>query len=248
MDIELLALLPLALIVLSAYTVFGMTGFGAAIVAVPLLVQFRPLAYAVPLMLLLDLVATAMVFGRNWRSVQGRELARLVPWMVVGVVLGAAALTHLDSRVLLLCLGVFVVSNALWSLASVQTERRPVHSLWGLPAGLVGGAFSAAFGTGGPIYTLYLVRRIWDTGVLRATIATTILISALVRFGVFGATGLLADAELLMSALWLAPFCVAGVIAGSALRRRFAPDSIRKLILMLLLLGGSAVIVRAFHG
>lgn len=47
----------LALIVMFAYTVFGLTGFGSSITAMPLLVQLIPLKVAVPLMLVYDLTS-----------------------------------------------------------------------------------------------------------------------------------------------------------------------------------------------
>lgn len=245
MNPELLAFLPTALTILGAYTVFGMTGFGSAVVAVPLLAQFQPLAQAVALVLLLDLLATGLVGGRNWRSVARAELGRLAPAMLAGIALGVAALSHLPARALLLCLGAFISAQSLWGLRAADAPARRIASGWAIPCGLVGGVFGAAFGAGGPIYTLYLVRRIADLGALRATIASVVLSSALIRIAVFGVAGLLSDRALLTSALALAPMCLAGVVAGSALRRRVPAPGMRKLVLALLLLSGVALIVRA---
>ena len=75
MPLESLAIA--APVIFLAYAVFGMTGFGAAMVAVPLLVQFMPLQFAVPLVVLFDLACTALVGGSNWRRVSLVELKRL---------------------------------------------------------------------------------------------------------------------------------------------------------------------------
>lgn len=233
--------------VTGAYTVFGMTGFGATFVAMPLLVQFQPLASAVPMMLLLDLLATSTVGGRNWRAVEKPELLRLAPAMLGGIVLGAAALSLLEPRPLLMCLGVFVCANALWSLRSADVPVKDIAPRWAIPAGALGGVFSAAFGTGGPIYTVYLARRLRDVGVFRATIAAVILASAVLRLTVFGVAGLLSDRALLVTAAALAPFCFLGVFAGSALRHKLAPERMRQLMLIVLLFGGVAVIARALR-
>ena len=40
----------------SAYTVFGLSGFGSTVISVPILAHFLPVSYLVPLMALLDLV------------------------------------------------------------------------------------------------------------------------------------------------------------------------------------------------
>src|SRR6218665_2001772 len=72
-----------------AYAVFGMTGFGAAMVAVPILVHILPLEFAVPLILLMDIVATVSVALKSRRHVVLAELRRLLPSLLVGVLLGA---------------------------------------------------------------------------------------------------------------------------------------------------------------
>lgn len=54
--------LPILLGVGVAYIVFGIAGFGTALIAGPVLIHFMPLAKIIPLLVLLDFVAA---FG-NW--------------------------------------------------------------------------------------------------------------------------------------------------------------------------------------
>jgi uncharacterized membrane protein YfcA len=75
-------------VVLLGYTVLGLTGFGSALVVVPLLAWNWPLPAVVALTLLMDVPASAFHSGLNWRQVQWHELRRLLPGMVVGTVLG----------------------------------------------------------------------------------------------------------------------------------------------------------------
>ena len=64
-----------ALIVALAYVVYGLTGFGASIVAIPLLAHIFPLRFAVPMMLLFDLGAGLLLGWRHHRIVD-RALPR----------------------------------------------------------------------------------------------------------------------------------------------------------------------------
>lgn len=244
MDPTLPAYVGMAVVVFTAYTVFGLTGFGSSIVAVPMLVQFVPLSFAVPLVLLFDLAATSVVGARNFRQISRPELFRLLPCMLIGVVIGVIALVGVEPRWLLLALGVFVLANATWSLVA-PPARHPVRTLWVVPAGVVGGVFSALFGTGGPIYTIYLARRIHDLGALRATMAMVVLTSALMRLVAFTGVGLLQQDNLLLSGLWLLPACAAGVFAGSRLRGVLPPALIKRALFVVLMLGGAGAIVRA---
>jgi uncharacterized membrane protein YfcA len=226
-----------ALAVTAAYTVFGLTGFGSAMVAVPLLVQLVPLQFAVPMVLLFDLVGTSLVGLRHWRQVARDELRRLLPFMLVGVFIGTTVLTRVSPRWLLIGLGLFVLAMALRSLVAARSAQGAISAGWVVPAGVVGGVFSALFGTGGPVYTLYLVRRVPEAERFRATIATVIFASAVVRLGAFGAMGLWQQPGLLRTALLLMPCVLLGAFLGGRLRRRL-PDALVKRLLFLCLAGG----------
>lgn len=228
----------------AAYAVFGLTGFGAAMVAVPVLVQFIPLHFVVPMLLLLDLTATTLVGLRNWSLVSRRELLRLFPFMLAGVALGTTALANVEPRWLLMGLGTFVILMTVRTLLMSKGQLEQVGGVWAVPAGVVGGTFSALFGTGGPIYTMYLSRRLPHIDQFRATISAVILASALVRLGTFAAGGLLQQADLLRSAAFAMPFGLLGLAAGSRLRRHIAPDTVRRALLLFLAASGASVLYR----
>lgn len=248
MPVDPSALAVAALAVVLAYGVFGLTGFGAAMVGVPVLVQVMPLQFAVPMLLLLDLVTTSLVGLRNWRRVSRAELRRLLPFLVLGVCIGATVLARLASRWLLVGLGVFVLAMALRSLLALRRPQQAVHPGWVVPAGVVGGVFSALFGTGGPVYTMYLSRRLPDVDVFRATIASVVLLSAVVRLGAFGATGLLQQPGLLRAALAALPCALLGLGLGSLLRRRLSPQAVKHALFALLAAGGAGVLYRGLAG
>ena len=71
-------------VVLLGYTVLGLTGFGSALVIVPLLAWQWPLPEVVAMSLLMDVPASAFHSGLNWRQVQWRELRRLLPGLLAG--------------------------------------------------------------------------------------------------------------------------------------------------------------------
>lgn len=230
--------------VAGAYTVFGLTGFGAAMVAVPILVQFIPLQFVVPMLLLLDLVTTTMVGLRNWNSVSRPELLRLIPFMMLGVALGTTVLAKVESRWLLVSLGLFVLVMTGRALIASTARSEEAAKVWSVPAGVVGGVFSALFGTGGPIYTMYLSRRLPQIDAFRSTIAAVILVSAVVRLAAFAGSGLLQQGDLLRSAAFAMPFSLLGLAIGSHLRKMISAESVRRALLILLCVSGVAVLCR----
>ena len=151
-DLPWATLAAVALTLVLAYTVYGLSGFGANIVAMPVLAQLLPLRIAVPMLVMFDLVTGATLLLKHHRNVNWREAMRLLPWLVIGMVAGVTLLSQLSEQLLLVALGAFIVALALWNLLR-RASAAPISTRWALPAGLVGGTVTALYGIGGPIYT-----------------------------------------------------------------------------------------------
>ena len=233
------------LIILLGYVIFGMVGFGATITNAPLLAHLLPLRFVVPLTLVLDLFAAATLGAGIRGQVDRAELRRILPFVLLGLALGLALLIRLPERALQLLLGGFVLYAGISSLAR-RSGAGPLHPAWAVPAGVVGGIFSALYGTGGPIYTVYLLRRIADKSALRATMARLVLTVGLVRFVMFVVAGLLGQDYLLLSALLLAPFAACGLLVGNRLHHRLPARRILLFVYLLIIVNGAALIVRAW--
>lgn len=242
-DLPWLTLLSTALIVTVAYTVYGLTGFGAAIIAIPLLAHFFPLRFAVPMMLVFDLFTGFLLGLKNRKHLDRYELLRLLPFLLLGMAAGVTVLVHASERWLLLVLGIFVLSYASWSLLS-KAVPVPVSSRWAVPAGMVGGAFTALYGTGGPIYMIYLARRLPDKTVMRATIGVLIFGTALVRLVLFTGSGFYQQPELLPLAFALLPCALLGYLAGSHLHAHMPVKRAVQAVWLLLIAGSSSLIWR----
>src|SRR6476469_7955019 len=103
-------LLIAPLIVLLGYTIFGATGFGSSIISVPGLAHFFPLTFTVPLITTIDAFAATATSLRLRRIVAWREVARLLPAMLIGMTLGLTLLLNLPRAPALLALGLFAAT------------------------------------------------------------------------------------------------------------------------------------------
>jgi len=232
-----------ALIVTGAYVIFGLTGFGSTVVAVPLLALALPLKFAVPMMMMLDLAATFMLGARMRKGIRWEEVSWLVPFILAGMALGLTLLIRVAEGSLLLGLGAFVLLYAAYGLT-----RRGVPislgRLWSVPVGLAGGALSALFGTGGVIFAMYFTGRIRDKAALRATNASMIMFSALVRVVLFGVTGLLAQDGLLMCSALLVPAMLLGFYLGNRLHSVIPAANVVVAVYSVLVVAGVSLVVR----
>lgn len=245
MELSLETVALASLIVAFAYIAFGLTGFGSTVIALPLLVQTIPLKFAVPMLMLLDLVATLSFGFRFRRGIRFDEFAWLVPFLLAGMALGLTVLIRVAERPLLAVLGVFVLAYAVYGLARRGALLR-LARIWCVPFGLAGGAFSALFGTGGVLLALYNAGRLHDKGELRATNAAGIMFTSLVRVVLFGLTGLLAQDNLLWMAGCLVPAMFAGMWLGNRLHAVIAATTVVRVLYAILIGSGSALLVRAW--
>ena len=240
------SLLIAGVIVTLAYTVFGLTGFGASIVGLPFLAQLYPLRVLVPSMLTFDLCAALLLGLKNRAHVERREIVRLIPFILVGMAVGVTVLSHAPERWLMLVLGSFILAYAAWSLFA-RGATRHVSTAWSAPAGVVGGAFTALYGTGGPVYTIYLVRRLADKASLRATIGVVVLFTALTRLVLFAATGLLLQAPVLELTLSLLPGALLGYALGSRLHGAISGAAAARTVWTLLIVGAVGMLWRGLN-
>ncbi|WP_341522888.1 sulfite exporter TauE/SafE family protein [Pseudomonas sp. G.S.17] len=233
--------------VLAAYIVFGIAGFGTALVAGPILINFMPLSRIIPLLVMLDFIAAFGNLLPSRQSVVKSELVRLLPCMAVGCTLGVLFLLNLKSDVLLLLMGLFITAYALYSLA-VKVRPTQLAAGWAIPMGTVGGLFGALFGSGGFLYAIYLNSRLTDKAQVRATQSALISCSTIVRLSLFLIAGVYAQIPLLVLAVCLLPAMAVGSWIGRALTMKLSRETFVRLVTWLVLVSGVALIGRYMAG
>ena len=246
MEYSLAVMLVAPAIVFAGYVVFGISGFGATIVMVPVLAHLLPIKFVVPLCLLLDLgAAILMRANKGGHGRNNAEIRWILPFMLLGMALGAYLLKVAPERWLMLALGVFVAGYAALSLMRGKGAAGHIARFWGAPISVVGGIGSSLFGTGGPVYAIYITRRMHDPGEMRATMSTIIAFSVLVRLVIFSVAGLLLKPELGIAWLALCLFMGGGLLLGMRLHSHMKPDQVRHLVHVLLVVSGSSLALRA---
>jgi uncharacterized membrane protein YfcA len=238
---EVLVIAPVVVFV--AYLVFGVTGFGASPITIPVLVHLLPVPFVLPLAALLDL-GSALVLGfHTRRRADFRELATLVPFTLVGLTLGVTLLLRLPRDAILLALGVFVCAYAV-NLMVRRESRRRLSRLWAAPAGVGGGLVGALFGMGGPPYVMYLAGRIPEPDAQRATISQMVILNVGLRVIAFALAGLLASPTLWLAVATLLPVAWAGMWAGHRAHLRLAPATAARIIAGALFVAGATLVAR----
>jgi len=232
-----------AVVVFGAYVIFGISAFGAALFTVPILSQFMPLDYVLPMCVLLDVSAALSLGVRFSREADRSELKWMVPFSLVGAVAGVTLLVALPRQATIAGIGAFLVAYGIYALLQKEAGRK-VSRAWAPVAGFTGGAFGTLFGVGAPPYAIYLAHRLRDKLAFRATLSNMVIFSVSMRAVVFAASGLMLADRIIGFAV-LVPFALAGLWIGNRIHGRISRAGLLRVVAGLLMLIGVSLLARA---
>jgi uncharacterized protein len=232
-------------ILLLAYFLRGITGFGSGLIAIPLLAHILPLTFVVPMVLVLDFAASIVLSSRKHMQVRWDEVLPLVPPSVIGILIGSFMLISLPRDPLLVSLGLFVIFFGLRYIFNVHSEK-PISRWWSLATGLSGGTIGAMFGTGGPPYVVYLSHRLHDKTQLRGTLSGLFLLDGAFRVVTFLSLGLLLQANMLSAIMMALPVTAIGLYLGNKVHLGISHRQQLAIIGCLLLVSGGSLLWKAF--
>jgi uncharacterized membrane protein YfcA len=231
-----------AAVICSAYLVRGIAGFGSGLIAIPLLALMMPLTAAVPIVVLLDYIASASHGIKHCEAIQWRDLLPLLPFSVIGVLLALYLFNHVHGQVLQYGLGGFILLFAIYSLFSMPPKAKP-SILWAVPGGTLGGFIGTLFGTGGPFYVLYLKLRDLDKNQFRATFATMFLIDGIGRLFGYLISGFF-TLDLIKLVAMAIPLMAIGMYVGGHIHTNLSQQVFQRGISLLLLLSGFSLLLK----
>lgn len=234
-------------LVLLAGTIRGYCGFGFAMIVALGLVGFMPPTEAVPLALLLDLLASAGLWRRAGHWVSWPGLWHLLTGMVVATVFGVGVVSLLPTTALSIAIALLSLGGAI--AVMVRREGKvgpamPSPSRWlDRLAGGASGLCMTLASAGGPPLMLYLLHRRLAPAQLRATAilffaaSSSASLIGLAGIGVVGADTLLRAGAFIVPAL-------AGNALGQWLFERSRPRSLKVTVAPLLVVLSLWVLVR----
>lgn len=235
--------LAVFVILLTAYFVRGLTGFGSGLISVPLLALWQPLQLVVPLIMVLDFVASFILGGVNTKKTDWSEIKRLLPFGVIGASFGVFALLRFPSTPVLTALGAFTIFFGVRNAFGIQPKGH-ISALWAVPTGLIGSGAGALFGTSAPPYIIYLTHRLEDKTAVRATFSWLFVLDGGFRLILFVAAGLLLDRQTQLSiAMGLIPM-VAGLYIGNRVHLDITRERMLQVIGWVLVGAGTSLILK----
>jgi uncharacterized membrane protein YfcA len=195
----------------------GFTGFGFALVAVPLLSLVLEPVVAVPIVLLLEVVASLQLLPAVWHSVNWRAVLLLVAGAALGTPLGLCALTALPPNLMRGIIAGVVLTTALLLARGLRFRTAPRRWMT-IGAGLLSGVLNGGAAMCGPPVVLFFLASPTAIAVGRASLVLYFLLADLIGAGLAAVSGLITPDLLLLTGM-LVPVLFAGQIIGARLFR-----------------------------
>jgi uncharacterized membrane protein YfcA len=233
-------LLIIAVIFLAA-VIQTISGFGFALIVMPMLVLTLGIQTAAPLVAMTGCTLYAVNLARLHQSVNIREVARLAAAAALGIPIGVWAIQNMDGQIVQRALGLMLIAYALYSMIKPHSST-VVSTKWGYPAGFLAGCLGGAYNTAGPPVIVYGDSQQWARNEFRSVLQALFLFNALFVIAVHFAAGHMTQ-SIGRYFLFSVPALLVGIVVGTLIDRRLSTQRFRTVVnVMILVLGFSLLI------
>ena len=217
-----------------AATARGFSGFGSALIFMPLASSVAPPRLAAALLLIIDFVATAPLLPGAWQKADRKATAIIAAGALIGVPVGTYLLSRLDPLTTRWIISGFVFA-LLFLLLSGWRYRGKDHLALSIGIGTLSGFCSGLAQTGGPPIVGYWLGRPIPTALARANILLFFGASDLFSVVSYALSDLITR-DALRLALVVGPVYALGIKFGSLLFGRASETLFRAICYALIAL------------
>ncbi len=207
----------------------GFSGFGGAMVFVPVVGAVYGPTVALPVLTIIDTVATAPLLPPAFRRCRWREVLPLLVGAVLLLPVGIAALVHIDGAVLHTAIVAVVLAAAAVLATGWRYESTP-----GTPAcvaiGGLSGFLGGSTGLSGPPVILFWLGGRTDAAGVRANIIALFALTTIFTVAAYWANALFTPQVWALGIL-LMPIYTAAIWTGAFIFRRTGERTFRRVAL-----------------
>nr|WP_320144014.1 sulfite exporter TauE/SafE family protein [uncultured Cohaesibacter sp.] len=201
-----------AIIALGGFTQ-GLTGFGLALVSVPLLSMAVDVKAAVPIAGIFGWLVTFPLVWKMRQHVKWKSGLILFIGSLPGSFLGADMLKRLPGEAILITMGTVLILSSLYSLFSRAPLFKKTSPAITLGTGFFSGALGASVGEPGPPVIAYTSMQPWSAHEVKSTLVFFFMLQMVGAIAGFWTKGLL-DAYVLERVAYAFPAFVVGMSLG----------------------------------
>lgn len=226
----------------------GLTGFGSALVSVPLLSLIVGAQTAVPIAGIFGWLVTLPIVWKMRPHIQHRTGLILFAGSIPASFVGAKLLASLPSHYILLTMGIVLVISSLHSLRSTKPLFRKTSIPVTVGAGFTSGILGASVGESGPPVIAYTSMQPWSADQVKSTLAFFFMLQMIGANISFWNEGLITEkvVSLVMSAMPAFVVGLAGGMVAYHFMQKYKIDY-HRIVHCFLLVMGCALVFKNVH-
>lgn len=233
----------IVIIITVASLIKGMTGFGFALVAFPLLLNFYSPKELIPVLIFCNLLASVMiVLQKKDRKLVNNQFQSLIVFGALFTIVGVLTLTYISDRSLIVIMSIFFMLLATLSLVGVKCSFK-LTDLSYMLAGAILGFLTGSISISGPPLALFMNVAKVDKQEFREIFSWFSIVTAVIALVGYGLIGLFTLATIKMTALFL-PLLFGGSFIGRRLNQFASPGLFQKLSMIITLLSSVLILMK----
>ena len=219
----------------------GFTGWGGAMVMMPLMsLLFGPIQ-ALAIILVGSMLVCSQLFFKASKKANWREMAPLLVSVTLFIPIGNVVLFHLDPSVVIRVIGILIIGAGLLQLSG-WSYKGPRGILPSATAGMACGIINGFAGVGGPPLVLYVLSKPDPADLQRANIVISVTIISFVIF-ISLVIGGGVDKVTVTQGIVIAPAQMVGAFLGAKLFQILPSEIFKKFSLIMLVILGALIIL-----
>ena len=226
----------------------GLTGFGLALVSVPLLSLCIDVKLAVPIAGIFGWLITFPIVWKMRAHIQWKTALILFIGSLPGSYLGADLLKQLSSQIILVTMGIVLILASLYALFSKKVLFKSTSTPLSLFVGFCSGSLGASVGEPGPPVIAYTSMLPWTNNQTKSTLVCFFMLQMIGAIIGFWSKDLLTY-DVLSYVFKAIPLFIIGLTLGMFSYQLLNKYHINyhKIIYSFLLVIGATLILKSFH-
>ena len=198
----------------------GITGFGAALVLVPMLCLVIDIKQAVLLTILNAFVMLTYQITKLRNHVSLPKLLPLILGGLPGIIVGVFFLKYVDADKVKFLLGSVLISYSIYSILIKPKTIEP-SAIWGYISGFFSGLLTSSIGAGGLPVVIYSALTNWSKDEIKATMVGYFFLTVLVTIIAYLLLGLIDTGTGILKLFgWSIPSSLLGAGIGMSISSR----------------------------
>ncbi len=239
-------IIAISVIIFFASVVRGFTGFGLALVAVPLIQFFMPVTDTAVFIAIVNLVFSVLYYRRSRKVIKGQPLGSMALFTGLGVAAGTLILKFIYPAYIQLIWGILILFIVLFLARGLNFKIRSEKTALTL-SGIFGGILAGSTGITGPPVAIILSSMHTPKEKFNAIISVFILFAVTYALVFYLLAGLIRK-ETAILALCSIPALLAGLYTGDRLVEHISQKWFTNIVYAVLIIMGVITILKGIKG